>query len=205
MLNISKKEIPIFSAKEINKVEDYERFFHTKAYINKKTGKLIYYKGKSHEIIKLARRCGYKGFNKFREHRKEWHNLERQIPRSYLNEINAKLDIIKFTVEIDQEEYKKAVKIAIYPRYATVRLMAAVYTSIELPEGVSENEAIEILKDYSKKKNRSCWITIYDIKTIWVYPSGNVHTTYYKPEIRISNKFLIPSLSGRDIGKTFIY
>ena len=45
------KVIPQFSIRNINKIDDYERFYHSKAYLKKKSG--------------------YTKFNKFVEHRKE--------------------------------------------------------------------------------------------------------------------------------------
>ena len=198
------KEIPWLSASDINKIEDYDRFHNTKAYLKKKSGKLVYFKDQTDEIMELAEKCGYKKFNKFVEHRKEWHGLIRKIPLSYLEQIGAKLDVIDFTVEVDQEEFKKALELPFYPEYATVRMMPSVYQSIKLPADLTEEEAIEYLKDYSSKEERICWIKLKDIKTIWVYPNRNVNTSYYKPDYEIENDYLTPTLSGRKIGKSFL-
>lgn len=198
------KEIPWLSARDINKIEDYDRFHNTKAYLKKKSGKLVYFKDQTDEIMELAEKCGYKKFNKFIEHRKEWHRLIRKIPLSYLEQIGAKLDVIEFTVEVDQEEFEKALELPFYPEYATVRMMPSVYQSIKLPADLTEEEAIEYLKDYSSKEERICWIKLKDIKTIWVYPNGNVNTSYYKPDYEIENDYLTPTLSGRKIGKSFL-
>ena len=68
------------SAGYINRVEDYERFRNTKAYIKKKAGNVnSYFKNKTEEIQQLAELCGYNDFNKFIKHRKQWIELERRF------------------------------------------------------------------------------------------------------------------------------
>ena len=195
------EEIPQFSARKINKVEEYDRFHHTKAYLKKKSGKLTFFKDEKDKIWDLAEKSGYKKFNKFVEHRKEWHQMERKIPRGYLDAIDVKLKVLKFTLELDQEEYAKALEISLYPDYATVRISAVQYNSYKFPPDTSEEEAIEILKKYAKKEERRCFINYPDIKTIGFRPDGSVYKLYYKPDIDITNEYVIPTEGGERIGK----
>lgn len=198
------REIPWFSATDVNKIEDYERFSNTKAYLKKKSGRLIFFKDQTDEIREMAENCGYKKFNKFVEHRKEWHELKRKIPLSYLEEIGARLDVIEFTVELDQEEFEQALNLTFSPDYFTVRMMPSVYINRKLPPGLTEKKAVEYVEEYSKKEKRICWIKISNIKTTWIYPEENKDklVTYYKPGFTVENNFFIPALSGRKIGKT---
>ena len=81
--------------------------------------------------------------------------------------------------------------------------MAAVYTTYELPPNVSEDEAISILKEYSEKTGRYCFIPLAEIKTIWVQPEG-VFTDIYRPEIEIGRVWLAPSADGSWVGKSYL-
>ena len=130
--------------------------------------------------------------DKFIRHRKEWDNLERNIPLDYLNHIGIDLNTLKTTVEIDQEEYEDVLKLPLYPKYFTVRYMPTIYGSVKLPDNCLETEAIEIVKNFSKKTGLKCNINYLNLKTILI-ERDNVYVAYYKPEIRITNKLLIIS------------
>ena len=198
------KEIPFFSVRDINVIEDYERFYHTRAYLLKKSGKLRYKRKELPKLKIIAEKSGYKKFNKFIRHREEWHELTRKIPLAYLQAIKAKLDVIKFTVGLDKKEYEELLKIPIYPKFATEKMMSVVYRTIELPPGTDEKEAIELMRDYSSRKKRLCWIKINNIKTIFFFPDGNYKIDSYKPGIKITKKHLIPTAFGRGIGKVYV-
>ena len=119
--------------KKIKNIKDYQRFRNTKAYLKKKSGSLKFFKDQTDEIKKLAESCGYKKFNKFVEHRKEWHDLTRKIPLVYLKQIEAKLDVIEFTVELDQKEFKQTLEFDFSPKSFTVRGMPGAYFNKKLP------------------------------------------------------------------------
>ncbi|MFW6271274.1 MAG: hypothetical protein ACOC4G_14550 [Bacillota bacterium] len=197
------KEIPQFSAREINEVDDYERFFHTKAYLKKKSGKLTFFKDETDKIHELAEKSGYKKFNKFVEHRKEWHQMKSKIPRAYLKTIGVKLKVLKFTIELDQKEFEEVLEIPLYPQYATVRLHAAFYQSYSLPPDTSEKEAVQIMKEYAEKEERYCYINYPDIKTIGFRPDGSIYRIYYKPDIEITREYVFPTEGGERIGKIY--
>ena len=71
------------------------------------------------------------------------------------------------------------------------------------PPGISEKEAIDILIDYASKKNRTCLINYSHLKTISVFPDGNVHTRYYEPDIKLTKLYAVPTESGNYIGKIY--
>lgn len=201
------KKINIFSANKINQVEDYERFAHTKAYLRKKSGPVNYYfKNQIDELKSLAIISGYKpeNVNKFIEHRKEWHQLERKIPLAYLKAISAKINVINFTLELDIENFEKALDLAKNPKYFTVRMNSFYYQSKKFNKPLNEKEAIEFLKKYSNKEGFICFINYPAIKTITVFPSGKVDHIYYKPGLEREGDFLVPTLSGKGIGRVAI-
>ena len=133
------KVIPQFSIRNINKIDDYERFYHSKAYLKKKSG--------------------YTKFNKFVEHRKEWHEMKRKIPIKYLEAIGVKLNVLKFTIELDQKEFKEVLKIDFKPRYAAIKFNPMAYETYEFPPDTYEKKAIEIMREYAKKEEREGIIT----------------------------------------------
>ena len=197
-------EIELFSAKEINTVEDYECFYHTKSYIQQKSD-LIKDDYKNNEAIEnLMLQMGYKNWIKFREHRIEWDNLIRNIPLKYLKELDVDVDIIKLTIELDQQEYQDALQIPLYPKCAVIRYMAAVYGTFKFPRDTPENEAVVMIQDFQKKKRFRCCINFPTIKTIWLEPDGKISTSYYEPKIRYTKCWLMISENGKGIGKSYI-
>ncbi len=195
------KEIPFFSVEEINEIKDYNRFYYTKAYLKQKSGDLTFFKNQTGDIKKLAIKSGYKNFNKFIQHRKEWHILERKIPLAYLKAIGVDLDVLEFTTELDKEAYEKVLSIPLYPKYFMLKI-TPLAVSKPFPPGLSENEAIEYLKDFAYGK-KLCLIHYPSIKTIGVRPDRSTFTSYYEPGIKITREYAIPTYSGPDIGKVF--
>ena len=194
------KEIPMFSVQQINKVEDYVRFRHCKAYLKSKSDECTNEKG-------LIVECGYSvknSLNKFRIHRKQWNDLDRRIPLKYLSAIGVDLDTLNFALELDCEEFDKAAAMPFYPRVAGFRVMAAVYSELELPDNTSEAEAVEILKRFSGEKGFYCFIPVRDLKTIYVQPGGVVFTVHYRPSLEITKTYVEASSDGSTVGKSYI-
>jgi len=198
------KSIPFLSAKDINKLEDYERFRNTKAYLLQCSGPIGYGRDKKDQIWKLAHASGYKKFNKFLSHQKEWHDLNRKIPVSYLDEIGVDYEILECTAGLDEEKYERALRVPLYPRGFTIRYMACVYKTVEFPPDTTEYEAREIMLGYAKETGRSCAVNYPDFKTIVAWPKGEIRTVYYKPEIHFKGDYIIPSVHGRDFAQVRI-
>ena len=182
------------SVHQLEKLSDYERFFHTKAYIK---GKSDSFKNEK----ELMRECGYANLNKFRIHRKAWDNLERPIPRKYLQGIGVSLETLQLTVELDGEEYEKALGLPYSPKRAVIRVMPAVFSTVELPKGIDEEEAISVLERMSRKTGKYCFINFGSLKTVFAEPDGIVFARFYRPTIEIKSDFIIASQDGAAIGK----
>ena len=197
----NKAIIPFFSAREINSIDMYERLYHTKMYFKDKSELIPDRMRPNPQIALLMKKCGYVNFTKFRAHRKEWDNIERKIPLSYLDAIGADLESIKEKVRIDQDEYDRVIKIPLFPRFATARLMACVYMDVKLPEGVSEGGAIEFLKTIKSDYPINHWICFPDIKTIFVDKDGNVSHLFHRPVVRFTRHWAMFSSDSKNIGK----
>lgn len=120
------KEIPNFSARIINTIEDYVQFYHTSSYIAQKSDAYGYLENNREKVIELMSLCGYKKLEKFCCHRNMWNSLDRRIPRLYLETIGVNLKVLKFAVEVDKQEYESALKIPRSPKGGTIRYMAGV-------------------------------------------------------------------------------
>jgi hypothetical protein len=147
------------------------------------------------------RKCGYSSLRKFRFHRKDWDNLERPVPRKYLQAIGVDINTLEFTVELDEEEYEKVLQFPFSPRKALLRVMPTVFTTVQLPDGVTEEEAVFLLKGLSRKTGKYGFINFENIKTTFAQPDGFVFTKYYKPLLRVTRDSVIASEDGRGIGK----
>ena len=195
------KEIPQFSARNMNKIDDYERFYNTKAYLKKKSGELTFFKDETDKIMKLAKKSGYTKFNKFVEHRKEWHKMKRKIPLKYLMAIGVKLNVLDFTIELDKKEYEAVLKLPRFPEFATIRMHPAYYKNKKLPENISEKEAIEIMREYALKEEKRCFINYPNIKMIGFRPDGSYYEIFYEPDIEIDEEYIYPTQGGEKVGK----
>ena len=145
---------------------------------------------------------GYKNPQKFLQHKKEWDAFEREIPREYLRYIGIERRVLEFTAELDYDDYKRALELPRYPQKATVRYMPAVYGGFSLPEGIDEEKAIILLKEFAREKNLRCCIHYCDLLTVFVEPRGQVWRKLYPPGLKFTRAFLIPYNREKEFAKT---
>ena len=194
---MSREKMSLFLPAKINRLEDYERYSNTKAYLLQKSGSLTFFKDQKSEIHELAEKSGYADFNKFTEHRREWHNINRRIPLGYLSAIGVDFEVLDFVVNVDYQEFRRALKVPRYPQYFTIRLMPSIYQSVEIPEEIPENKAIEALQKLAAEKDRLCFINYQELLSILIKPDGQVTRNYFVPAAEISGDYWIPSLQAR--------
>ncbi|WP_040476954.1 hypothetical protein [Halanaerobium saccharolyticum] len=186
------KNNPFLPAKTINKTEDYQPFYNSKAYLKQKVGSLTYFKDQIPELRKIAEKVGYQDFNQFIKHRKLWHNFDRKIPISYLTAIGVELEVLEFTIELDQNDYQKALKVPRYPKSYIIQTRP-IPLARRLPDNISEDKAIELVKRKAIIENISCVINYPSLKKIFIDTDGSVLPAYYQPEIKIKGKYIVPS------------
>ncbi|RLE15733.1 MAG: hypothetical protein DRJ08_04965 [Acidobacteria bacterium] len=190
------KNVPFFSARKFNKIDEYTRFYHLKTLIKSKSEKVS-------TTSELAKLCGYKDAFKFNGHRKQFDELRRNVPVDYLNAIGIDLEELKRCAEVDMKEFERLKELQpLYPRYGIERIMPGIYNNIEIPDGTIEENAVEMVKSYAKEKMHRCNINYPSFKTIWIEPSGKVLTIYYPPTYRITKHMLIVEESGENIGQS---
>ena len=147
---------------------------------------------------------GYGSIAKFKNHRHEWDELSRRIPTKYLSAIQVDLETLRFTLELDQEEFERFLALPFCPQSVGIRTMPTVFSTMEFPPDTSEAEAIEILKKYSGETGRYCFIPCANIKTIYIQPDGAVFTTVYRPELEINRAWVIANDLGERVGVVFV-
>lgn len=188
--------IPRFLAPAVNETNHYTRFFHTKAYLAQKS-RFVPYSIAFHEdrVLRVMESCGYRFRRpeKFSAHRRQWDRLDRPIPRAYLQAIGASVEVMEFTAELDAEEYEEALHRPLYPRYATMRVVPGVYTLVDLPEGIEEEEALHLMTDFAKRRARRCCIGFRDVKSIWIEPDGETTYVFYRPYLRLTRSHVVPA------------
>lgn len=186
------RTIPYLSSRNINKVEEYIPFYNSKIYLKQKSGSLKYFEDQIPQIKKLAEKVGYKDFNQFIKHRKLWHDFQKKIPISYLKAIGIKLDVLEFTIELDQNDYQKALEIPLYPKSYMIQTRPFPLNR-RLPKKTSEAKAIELVRKEAILEKKSCVINYPLLKKILIESDGSVKTTYYRPAIKIEGEYVIPS------------
>ena len=137
----------------------------------------------------LAARCGYKKLHKFQYHRVAWDAGEGPIPLAYLQAINVDMDLLQTCVDLDQREFDEAVKVLPLPGYFILRAAGAAYVRRPLPEGMSEEEAVDFVREFATKIKMRCWIPFSGgLKTVWFRPDGSFFTSLNRPELRVEGK-----------------
>lgn len=187
-----RKTIPYLSSRNINVVEDYIPFYNSKIYLKQKSVNLKYFQNHIFAIKEIARAAGYKDFNQFNKDRKLWHEFKKMIPLSYLKAINVKLDVLKFTIELDQNDYQKTLDIPSYPKSYIIQNQPFSLNR-RLPENITEDKAIELIRKEAILKNKSCVINYPMLKKILIESDGQVTIIYYKPDIKITGEYVIPA------------
>ena len=148
----------------------------------------------------LMARCGYKKRQKFESRREDWNRGVGKIPLAYLQVLEVDMDLLETAVELDRREIEEAAERAGPPKTFIVRYMAAVCKTHELPEGTSEEEAIELVKQFSVERGFKCMIDTPGLKTILFSPDGSVYTGYCYPEVRLENGMLSFGSDGSQAG-----
>ena len=175
----------------IDKASDYRWFFHSKSYIK---GKSEAYRIKK-EPLSVSKHSN----PTLPSQREAWDALEQPVPLRYLEEIGVSLSTLGFTLELDQEEYEKALSFPFYPKEFLVRIAPSVFSVRPLCMGTSESQAVSLLQRLSKTCHSYFAIVLPDIKTIFVSLGQSAYTEYYRPQIEIKDDVLFPSPRGVDL------
>lgn len=194
---------PSYTARTIRCPEEYERFFHTKAYLrsleaagnssSKLTGE------DKITLSRMMKASKYANLSKFLEHKKDWDSLHRKIPLSYLEYLGYDRDVLTFTLALDFQEYRAALDLPRRPKFAFVRLLTSVFIREPLPDNILEDKAIEYIK-YNMGENHLYYCINYpELKTIFIEPEGKIITAYYPPEIEFTQSYASPKPDGSRI------
>jgi hypothetical protein len=187
---------PFFSIREINNVDAYTRFFHTRAYLRQRSD--LFQGPESNRVLMAT--VGYKKHRKFNERRRQWDVLARDIPLSYLEGIGASRDVLTLTAEADMAEFRAALALPLIPKYGIERIIPGIYGTIVFPNFTSEAEAVTWLRVYSNRTQHECCISYPQLKAIFVKPDGRVAPQYFAPTLTSSKSFLLMKRDGRAIG-----
>ncbi|MBD3232638.1 MAG: hypothetical protein GF315_02830 [candidate division Zixibacteria bacterium] len=184
-----------FNNPKINHIDDYEFCRSTKIYLNQKRA------ASNLDEIEIMKESGYADLNKFRKHRELWHKLARDVPRGYLEALEVDYKILRFTIELDQESFEEALELELYPKTFIIRYMAAIYQTKDFGRKITEEEAVELVREISVKNKLRCCINYPSFKTIWIEPDNTITTTYYKPSIKFTKKWVKFGETGEGIGE----
>jgi len=155
----------------LEQIADYQRFFHTKSYIKNKS---IAYK----EEKRLMHVLGYRNIRKLRIHRNEWDGFERPVPLKYLSEIGVDLRTLQFTIELDQEEYDKALTFPLFPIKVAIQASPSSLSLYRFPFATSESDAVSLLRKMARRMNLRFLINYKNLKSIYFLPDGTTVTRY---------------------------
>lgn len=189
--------IPFFSAPPPTRLDDYEWCRCTWAYIRQRAATVPdkrWTAKPSAELLDLVEACGYARhrYEKFRAHRAGWHSLSQPIPWRYLHAIGVEKDVLECCLEQDQKEYDNVRDLPALHNRFIVRHMPTIYSAQPLPSPCTDEEAIETMHAYVRKRKLSggCYIHVEQVRSVHVYakkaPDGTFEIKQYASHFRPS-------------------
>lgn len=139
---------------------EYIRFYYTKKYLQFRSKCIYESKEKKFE---LGRILGYNTskstfFSKIQKRIQTMENCTGIIPYSYLQFIGASKDELETCQEMDLKSFEEEKDKPRFPKRANQRLAPAIFRTVQIPSGFSEEEAIDYLR---KDCFNLSYITIY--------------------------------------------
>jgi hypothetical protein len=183
---------------KVNPPGEYTRFYYTKKYLQFRT-KDFYESNEN--LIEFGKRIGYNTCNstfffKIRKRIEKMVHCRGLIPFTYLQFIGVKMEELDTCQELDWRSFEIEKDKPRFPNQAMQRLAPAIYRTVHIPHGNSEDEAIDYL-------NRDdlyllCATIIYPELLIVSLPPGEKYPIYewLKPEYRKTKL-------GLDFGKLY--
>ncbi|MBM3301234.1 MAG: hypothetical protein FJY85_14935 [Deltaproteobacteria bacterium] len=177
-----------------NLISDFIWGRHHKTYISycKKTCSL--------PLLELTRRCGFAKVQKLERRRRAWDEGVQWVPLAYLQGLGVDMDLMKTCVDLDVREHEAALELPRFPECFTRKLMPAVYQRMPFPEGITEDEAIEIVRDHAQQTGFSCWIPYPPLLNILISPQGSVYFGLYTPQFLIKGRHVYFGDNGMGFG-----
>lgn len=184
---------------------DYIPFRNCLAYIKEKAEVIPYNSGgnteKKKRILAIMNDVGMKNYNKFKRRREEWDKLNGRIPLSYFDSIGVEINVLNQCLELDNEEYKKALSFERKIYHVGVGYFMAGGTK-EIPEEYREEQAaIEFMHNDLLKgdtRYRSASISFHNIVSHkFRRGEGYTGSTFFYPSFKIEGGHLIAVRDGQ--------
>lgn len=171
-------------------LKDYEPYRHSSLFLQTRYKQLpTDRKGLPVALPEMMTAAGYKKRLKFLTRMKEqWLHARGSIPLAFIEHLGICREDLLWMLEFDREDFCEALKHADHPRAFTYRIMPCVYPSVRFPKGISEQAAIDYVRDFMKGQpdyiqRSGAWFTYDGIKTVFILEDGGVDVDYYEPDI----------------------
>ena len=136
-------------------------------------------------LPRLAQACGYRNVNKFQRRRSEWARGAKAIPIAWIDAIGVDRHALEAALDVDQQNYDRAMAALSLPRHWIVRLLPAVYVTYPLAEDISTYAAWQHVQEaVDGKPELRAYLHWPGLTTTCFRDGRPPATTYYRPEIR---------------------
>lgn len=139
-------------------------------------------------VKELAAACGYSNLNRLQRRRQEWATGCKPVPMKYLSSVGADIELLHDAVALDQKEFDDAVATLPLPSHVTIRLLSACYTTRQLPEVHTLEEAVgcvqRIVDEEPFGRGGAC-LHWQDIKTVYFKRGEEPQEVLYRPQFRL--------------------
>jgi len=173
----------------------YERFFYVKSYLKDKYFELVCKTDQTQMSELISTLMNISGFAMTERGKlfpliEKWNNLSFPVPLEYLKLIGYDREKLDEMYQKDVSAFKRAVKRHYVPD-SFILVFSNGSLRMGLPSSLSEEEAIEYVKNYKTKMSYlRKTIRIKDLKSIHICPDGEYFITTYPPVLSFRNDLM---------------
>ncbi len=191
----------IMESSHAEKTPHYERFFYTRNLLQKKYHEFIMKLDDKEVLDKLSLLLKSQNFSegefgKLLKRIEKWNKLETPVPLQYIEFLGLKPISLETTAKADMNAFKEALNSPGSPEAFFINVSSGVLR-VGLPEKTTEEEAIEIARNYETTEPvKTRYICIKDLKTIVIESKENYYTITYPPFLTFRKNLFIPGTSS---------
>ena len=97
----------------------------------------------------------------------------------------------EYVIELDDQAFEEELVKPYNPEEFIVRAMPTVHFKVDLPEGVSLEEAVSIAHEYADEKGKQAFISVRSLKTVFISPYQEPKEGFFPPRMKVEgDKYL---------------
>jgi len=176
--------------------EKFDRYHNTKSYMwntYKRAFQDLDKDASKQKLRAWAADLGYKkkSFGKFLNKKDRWLTLASPVPIAFFDVMGIDKSVLDYVIELDYQAFEEELVKPYSPEEFIVRAMPTVHFKVDLPEGVSLEEAVRIAQEYADEKRKQAFISVKSLKTVFIRPHQEPKEGFFPPRMKVEgDKYL---------------